>query len=1254
MLDGAAPVRDLVSEVARQGQTAVAVTDHGVLHGAYDLWKTCNDTKNLLPKLNEKFGVETLPKAIVGIEAYVTPGTSRHDSSRVFFAGPYGDSEADKARRRNDVSAGGRYTHMTLWAESNVGLHNLFWMQTQASKDSVFPKWARIDYDLMNQYHEGLIATTGCPSGAVQTYLRLGMYKEAVREASKMQDIFGKKNLYVEIMDHGIEFERTTREGLLKLADAIGAPIVATNDLHYTKKEDASSQSALLCVGTNNNYLTLPDGSSNPNFSTETRNQWGQEEYQKYMNDQFRFDGSGYYVKSAEQMGELFKELPAAIKSTVEIAERCNISFDPEMGKYMPHVEVPGEKSEDEYFRERVVAGLKERFPDGCPDVPEQAKRNIPEQYDKTYEGQLEYEVDTILQMGFPSYFLVVADFVNWAKDNGIFVGPGRGSAAGALISYSLKITDLDPIEHKLVFERFLNPERVSLPDIDVDFMEGGREQVVEYCAKKYGYDNVAQIITFGKILAKNALRDAARILGYDYNTGDNLSKAFPETIGQKEPLIHDLVHNEKHPRFKEAQDFRALVDSDEKYQKVVETAVEIEGLIRGWGVHASGVLVSDTPIPEVCPTIRRQTDGATITQFEAHGCEELGLVKMDFLGLKNLNTLKATLKNIEKTTGEHLDITKIPYNVPESEDDPYFEKVKKAYDLISRAETLGVFQLDGEGMRTLMKRMQPTRFDDISACIALFRPGPMGVNAHNDFADRKNGRQKITPIHPEVDEALSEILDDTYGLIVFQEQIQFAARKLANYTMGQADNLRRAMGKKIKSELDANYVPFSKGMRENGYSDAAIKKVWDVFVPFAEYAFNRAHTACYGMIAYQNAYLKANYPTEYMAGLLTTFENAQGKLAIYLAECARMGIKVEVPDVNRSGIDFVPDPKNNSILFGLGAVRNVGEGVAEEIIAAREEKGAFQDFNDFLTKVPDSVCNKRKVESLIKSGAFDKFNNTRRALLAIHSDAIDAVLPIKRKEAEGQFDLFSSLGIAEASQTNEKLEMKIPELPEMDRRTKLEFEKEMLGLYVSDHPLSQFAQALSRVSDFPLSALNDADSMKGYGTRGADFRGLPTVEVSGMVKSIQKRVSRKSGKPWAQIILEDLTGSANIAFFGKAYDNNIEKLVVEEIVKIKGRLEIADDGTGKLSASEVTKLDLNANDEIPEVNLKFRQSQCSPDQIKKLQEILTRYHGEQTVVLEVQLNDKKKEYLRFPDQYNVKASSSFYAELAAEFGKVY
>ena len=904
MLDGAAKISDLVDEVARQEMPAVAMTDHGVMFGAYEFWKKATAA-----------GVNP----VIGIEAYLTPGTPRGDKTRV----KWGSGGED------DVSGAGAYTHLTLLAENTEGMHNLFRMSSLASLEGYYFK-PRMDRDLLQTYSSGVIATTGCPSGEVQTRLRLGQYDEAVKAAAEFRDIFGAENYFVELMDHGLGIEKRVMSDLVRISQELGIPLLATNDLHYTKADDAEAHAALLCVQSGS---TLDDPK------------------------RFKFDSTDFYVKSAAQMRTLFSDFPEACDNTLLIAQRASVVFD-ESANYMPRFPVPEGESETSYFEKEVHRGLAVRYPGGVPD---------------RVKAQAEYEIGVISQMGFASYFLVVADFINWAKEHGIRVGPGRGSGAGSMAAYAMRITELDPLEHGLIFERFLNPDRVSMPDFDVDFDERRRGEVIRYVSEKYGDDRVAQIVTFGTIKAKQALKDSARVLGFPFGMGEKLTKLMPAGVMGKEMSL-DGVLEKTHERYREAADLRTLVESDPEAKQVFETALGLENLKRQWGVHAAGVIMSSDPLLDVIPIMRREQDGQIVTQFDFPSSEALGLVKMDFLSLRNLTIIDDALDNIELNRGHR----------------PVLEELtlddSAAYSLLSRGDTLGVFQLDGGPMRSLLRLLKPDSFEDISAVLALYRPGPMGADSHTNYALRKNGQQDITPLHPELADALEQVLGETYGLIVYQEQVMEIAQKLAGYTLAQADLLRRAMGKKKKEELDIQFEAFREGMRRNSFSNESIEALWEVLVPFSDYAFNKAHSAAYGMISYWTAYLKAHYPAEYMAALLTSVSDQKDKSAIYLNECRRMGIKVLPPDVNESIATF--SAVGEDIRFGLAAIRNVGVGVVQGIRDARESQGAFASFHDFIKKVPSTVLNKRTVESLIKGGAFDGLGHTRRALFDIHNQS--------------------------------------------------------------------------------------------------------------------------------------------------------------------------------------------------------------------------------------------------------------------------
>ena len=862
------------------------------------------------------------------------------------------------------------------------------------------------------------------------------------------------------------------------------------------------------------------------------------------------------------------------------------------------------------------------------------AKR-YPSGYDEQRRAQAEYEISIICQMGFPAYFLVVADFINWAKNNGVAVGPGRGSAAGSIVAYSMGITDLDPLDHGLIFERFLNPERISMPDIDIDFDERGRADVIRYVTQKYGSDKVAQIITYGTIKAKAAIKDSTRVLGFPYALGDRITKAFPPAVmGKDIPLSG--IFDESHDRYNEAGELRNLYQTEPEVKQIVDTARGIEGLIRQPGVHAAGVIMSAEPLTDHIPVWTRYPDRAVITQFDYPTCESLGLLKMDFLGLRNLTIMSDAVKAIEQNRGITIDLLGLPLT-----DQP-------TYDLLSRGDTLGVFQFDGSGYRTLLRLLKPDNFEDISALGALYRPGPMGVNSHTNYALRKNGLQQITPIHPELEEPLREVLEPTFGLVVYQEQVQKAAQVLAGYTLGQADLLRRAMGKKKKEILDKEFGPFRDGCRARGYSDAAIKAVWDVLVPFAGYAFNKAHSAAYGLVSYWTAYLKANYPAEYMAAVLTSVGDDKDKSALYLSECRRMGVKVLPPDVNASVATFTA--VGADVRFGLAAIRNVGINVVDAIIAARKSKGEFTSFADFLRKVPAVVCNKRVIESLVKAGAFDSFAHPRKGLVLIHEQAVDSVIDLKRNEAIGQDSLFGGDEEAEAA-----FEVAIPD-SEWDKKTRLNFEREMLGLYVSDHPLFGVEHILARDADIVLAELmsvGDADAGE------EDRPAMPSpppggrnegqiVKIGGILSGVTRKVT-KQGNQWATATLEDLGGAIEVLFFPQTYQLYATAIAEDAIVVVKGRVDRRDD-VPKLIAMDMTIPDLTA----AEGNLPFVVSlpvtRCVPPVVEQLREVLRTHPGPTEVHLRLRGNQTTT-VVRLDDKLRVTASPALHADLKQLLG---
>ena len=1165
MLDGAASNEKLFAEVARQGMPAVAMTDHGNMFGAYEFFQ-----------ISKKYDGDQNPliKPIIGIEAYVAPSTRK---SRVQeFWGTSRDAGDPDAEGGKDVSGGGRYTHMTMWAKDSEGLHNLFRLSSLASYEGYYMK-PRMDRELMGQYSGGIIASTGCPSGEVQTRLRLGQFEEACQAASDYRDIFGRENYFCELMDHGVPIEKQVRSDLLKLAKKLDIPLLVTNDSHYVTEDQADAHDSLLCVGVGRNK-------DDPN--------------------RFRFNGSGYYIKSSEQMRALFPDHPEACDNTLLLTEMIG-SYD-EVFKYvdrMPQFDVPEGETQESWLRKKLQEGLDEKF---GPNPPKEVLE------------RLETELSVIEPLGFASYFLVVSDICNAARSMGVPVGPGRGSAAGSLVAYLTGIIAINPLEHGLLFERFLNPERVNPPDIDLDFDDRQRDKVIDYVTHKYGAEYTSQVNTFGKIKAKAAVKDANRILGYPFALGDKITKAMPpDVMGKGVPL--DKIFDSSHERYGEGQEFRQLVADNPDVAKVVETAKGLEGLIRGTGVHACAFILSSTPLLDLVPMHKRDKDGMIIAGFAYPQLEEMGLMKMDFLGLRNLGIMDHCIKIIKANRGIDVDLKNIAL------DD------KTTYEMLARGDTLGVFQLDGTAMRSLLRLMGPTCFDDIVAVLALYRPGPMGANAHISYAQRKNNREPIIPIHPELKEDLDEILAPTYHLIVYQEQIMSIARKLAGYTLGGADLLRRAMGKKKKHILEENFIPFQAGMREHGYSDDAIQTLWDVMVPFAGYAFNKSHAAGYGLVSYWTAYLKANYPAEYGAALLTSVGDDKDKMAMYLADMRAQHINVLPPDVNASSLKFTA--VGEDIRFGLGAVRNVGANAVAEIIRAREENGPAPDFFTFLDQVSLTVCNKRLIESLIKAGAFDSMGHSRRGLMAVYGQAVDAVIDIKRNQANGQDDLF---GMGDDSQpTQMGVERVVPD-DDWDRSTKLAFEREMLGLYVSDHPLRGLEAALEAESDISVAELVNPEG---------HHEGRYTVV--GMVTQIVRRTT-KNGDIWASVTLEDLDASITIACFPKVYQRVEPLLAVDSVLKVRGFVRERDE-TVEMSANDIWLLDLTDASKAP-MTIDMRRGRCTRGTLEELRGVLRNHPGSSEVRLRL-IDGKVTTTFRLADELKVTQGQPLMADLKALLG---
>jgi DNA polymerase-3 subunit alpha len=1167
MLDGAAKVKPLFAEAERLGMPAVGMTDHGNMYGSFEFYQQAKAT-----------GI----KPIIGIEAYLAP-ESRFHKQPVFW-GTASQRGMDEFGEGGDVSGGGAYTHMTMLAENAIGLRNLFRLSSLASMQGKY-RQPRMDKELVAEHAEGIIATTGCPSGEVQTRLRLGQADLALKAAADYRDIFGADNFFLELMDHGLRLEKSVRAGLLEIGRTLGLKPLATNDSHYVTKDQAQSHEALLCVQTGK---TLSDPS------------------------RFKLDGDGYYLKSADEMRAIWdSELPDAISNTLLIAERVQSYEDVfTFTDRMPRVPLPPGETAESLLRKEIEEFIPTRFPDGLK--PE-------------YRERLEMELGLITQMGFAPYFLVVGDLVRWAKSQNIRVGPGRGSATGSLVAYLLQITGLDPIEHTLIFERFINPERITPPDIDLDFDDRRRGEVLRYTVDKYGAENVAQVITFGTIKTKAAIKDAARVLYGQpgFAMADKISKALPPPIMAKDIPLSGIV-DPQHGRYGEATEVRTLVETDPDSGKIFETARGLEGLIRNAGVHACAVILSSQPLLDVVPLWQRD-DGSVITGWDYPSCESVGLLKMDFLGLSNNTIISDAVDNVKANRGIDIDLDTLAL------DD------RPTYELLASGECLGLFQLDGAGMRALMRRIAPTKFEDLSAGIALYRPGPMDAGTHNAYADRNNSREQVTPIHPELKDALEPILGESYHLVVYQEQVMAIAQRLAGYSLGGADILRRAMGKKKKEVLDAEYEKFRDGMSTNGYSAEATEAVWNVLVPFAGYGFNKSHSAGYAIVAYWTAYLKANYPAEFMAALLTSNGDNKDKMALYLGECRRMGIKVLPPDVNESAHNFTP--VGTDIRFGLGAIRNVGANVVRSIVETREQKGRYTSFVDFLQKSEVVVCNKRTIESLIKAGAFDSLGHTRLGLCQQHDIAVDMVIGTKRKEAEGQFDLFGGMDDDAGDSVPLGLDLAFS-VEEWDRKQLLANERDMLGLYVSSHPLAGAERILRKNSDCQIASLTVDEKEEGA-----------MVTVAGMISGLQRRIT-KNGDPWAIATVEDLDASVEVLFFPKSYVDVAADLAEDSAVAIRGRVSKRD-GTASLIGMELLTIDISGigldTDEVPLV-VGVQLDKVTPTLVENLRHTLRAHPGQIPIQLKLR-GPARSLLLAIDDDFRVEPSTAFMGEIKELLG---
>jgi DNA polymerase-3 subunit alpha len=1214
MLDGAAKVRALLAKTVALGQPAIASTDHGNVFSHYEMWKVAGELRETGAAI----------KPILGCEMYVAPA-SRFDKKKIYF-GAGGKKAAKKgADDLKDVSGDGCYTHMTMLAGNAQGLRAMFELTSRASKEGAYPvNKPRIDADLVAECLDNwpgavLIGTTGCPSGAVQTRLRLGQREEAEKEVGIWRDILGPENYFLELMDHGNSFEAAARGPLMELATRMGLPLLATNDSHYVEADQAEMHDALLCV------------------------QMGRKLHET---DRMKFDGAGYHLRDAAEMRRLFAELPAACDNTLAIAERIAVDAYDEVflprTDLLPKYPVPEGHTEATYLRELAMDGLRERYPDpaGPEGVTQEAWDRVPG-----------YELPVLEKADYPGYMLTVWDFVSHARGRKIRVGPGRGSAAGSCTSYALGITTVPTLEHGLLFERFVNPERVSPPDVDVDFPEEWHGYMFKYLEQRWGINNVCRIQTLGTIKAKAAIKDACRVLDLPFRLGEAMTKLFPKDISGFGADLSCVVDPE-HKRYADAEEIRAFLNSDQTERgntgrkpappaegddrprnaawQIYDLACELEGLIRSTGVHACGIVVAGQSLMGLIPLVWSEKYGQWVSGFpNAEVLEPMGLLKVDILALKNLDVITEGVRQIADRHG--VDPDEVEKSLVALDDPDTYAELRSGH-------TVGLFQVESAGMSKLLAQMRADRFNDISAGLALYRPGPMSADAHTDYALRKTGRQKIKPIHPELEKDLRPVLADTYGVFAYQEEIMKAAQVVAGYSLGQADILRKIMGKKKPEQLAKAKPPFFAGMQSKGFSEEAAQALWDVFEPFSAYAFNIAHTVSYGHITYATAWLKTHYPAEFMAAMLTRAEKPEDK-AVLLAECRRMGITVLVPDVNESGRSFTP-VDDRTLRFGLDTVNGLGSKAIPGIISGRAA-GPYTSFADFLNRIPVETCDKKAMAALIRGGAFDSLGHTRRSLLEPLPDREDQVFELdkdgKRKkkpmapyemgtttqksarkaEADGQFDLFS------AAKEIELITVEIPDVPEWDKGYRLQLEREALGLYVSGHPLDDLEPVLAgnrtmTIAELVAAIAVEEDGEDGYRVADPSIKG---AVLAGQIVSVNKWIANTSGKPCAKIVLADLDSQVEIMAFSRALGEIGHALIPDAKIRIKVSLWERDEGEpASICVDDVAELDMDLTDAVTAprmagaplpVRVVTGPEQWAPELAAELRRVILNHPGE-------------------------------------------
>lgn len=1115
LLDGAIRLPDLIERATELGIPAIAQTDHGNMFGAIDFYKRC-----------KKAGI----KPILGSEIYFTPG-SRFDRKA---------AKRNKSVSSQDEEESSRQIHhLILLAKNNTGYENLCKLLSQAYLEGFYYK-PRADLDLLKEFGEGLICTTACLKGEVGYNFFTGQDERSVKAIRKLHDIFGD-DFYLEIQENGIPEQKIVNEKVIAYAKEHNMNLLATNDCHYMTPEDATAQEVLLCIQTGKTY------------ADENR---------------MRMTSREFYFKTPEQMREAFAHVPEACDNTLVIADKCNVELkwtddDGNQIYHLPDFPIETDETTDNYFRRLSREGLEDRF-NGPQFTKIRAEENWEEEKPK-YHARLHEEVEMIIDMGFPGYFLIVGDFIQWSKDNGVSVGPGRGSGAGSLVAYSLGITNINPLPYNLLFERFINPERISMPDFDVDFCQFGRPRVIEYVTKKYGEDNVGQIITFGKLQAKAVIKDVSRVFGLTFSESDVLSKLIPDQLGIS---LGEAIEME--PKFTE------LMETDPKIRQIITIALRLEGLYRHAGIHAAGVIITNKPLVEYCPLFKG-SKGEKVVQFDKDFSEDIGLVKFDFLGLKTLTVIDYAAKFIQRDHDKTFDIEEI-----DIED-------ASVYDFISDGNSIGVFQLESSGMIDLCKRIKPGTLDDITAINALYRPGPLNSGMVDDFIDIKHGKKETVYPFPE----LEGVLKDTYGVIVYQEQVMKIAQTLAGYTLGQADILRKAMGKKKISLIEEHRAIFLKGAEERGFDQKKADDLYQLMANFAEYGFNKSHAVAYALIAYQTAFLKRYYPACFFAALLSTELTNTDKVTIYINDAKNYDIEVDPPDVNESLWLF--NVIGSNIRFGLGAVKNVGEGAVEALIEERKENGEFKGFIDFCQRVNLKMINKRMIESLIKVGAFDGCDKMNRKTLLENMELIIAYAHKKQEEkALGQASLFG----AEENDFEATMErLDIQEIADFDDRDKLGYEKQLMGVFVSGHPLDRFKDVIKQLSSMEITTLMDMT--------GGDKR---EMSLAGMISS-RKNILTKKGDKMCFATLEDLSGKIECIIFPKVFAEFEEILASDEPLVMKGWSNLSEDPR-KFFPEKIQKLREQAEERVTGVRINVSMNKLSPKRLEKFKQVLLSYRG--------------------------------------------